>query len=43
MLQPVLVGLESLRSLRLATHCLKLTDAQIEDIFYNNAAQLFPI
>jgi glutamate-1-semialdehyde 2,1-aminomutase len=40
-LQPVLVGLESLRSLRLAARRLRLSDAQIEDIFYNNAAQLF--
>jgi glutamate-1-semialdehyde 2,1-aminomutase len=40
-LQPVLVGLESLRSLRLAARRLKLNDAQIEDIFYNNAARLF--
>jgi len=40
-LQPVLVGLESLRSLRLAARRLKLTDAQIEDIFYHNAARLF--
>jgi glutamate-1-semialdehyde 2,1-aminomutase len=40
-LQPVLVGLESLRSLRLAARRLKLTDGQVEDIFYNNAARLF--
>ena len=40
-LQPVLIGLESLRSLCLACHRLKLTDTQIEDIFYNNAARLF--
>ena len=42
-LEPVLIGLESLRSLRLACRRLKLTDGQIEDIFYHNAAQLFPI
>lgn len=41
MLEPVLVGLESLRSLHLACMRLKLTERQIEDIFYNNAAQLF--
>jgi predicted TIM-barrel fold metal-dependent hydrolase len=41
-LQPVLVGLESLRSLRLATRRLRLSDSQVEDIFYNNAAQLWP-
>lgn len=40
-LKPVLIGLESLRSLRLAARRLMLTDGQLEDIFYNNAAQLF--
>ncbi len=40
-LQPVLIGLEALRSLRLATRRLKLAEGQIEDIFYHNAAQLF--
>jgi predicted TIM-barrel fold metal-dependent hydrolase len=40
-LRPVLIGLESLRSLRLAARRLKLADRQVEDIFYNNAAQLF--
>jgi glutamate-1-semialdehyde 2,1-aminomutase len=40
-LQPVLIGLESLRSLFLAIHRLKLTDAQVEDLFYNNAVALF--
>lgn len=40
-LQPVLVGLESLRSLRLAARRLRLTDAQVEDIFYHNAARLW--
>lgn len=42
-LQPVLIGLESLRSLCLAIQRLKLNDRQIEDIFYNNAAQLFSL
>jgi len=42
-LQPVLIGLESLRSLFLALHRLKLTDRQIEDIFYDNAARLFSL
>lgn len=42
-LRPVLIGLESLRSLFLALHRLKLTDRQVEDVFYNNAAQLFPL
>ncbi len=40
-LQPVLIGLESLRALRLACWRLKLSDQQIEDIFYNNAVALF--
>jgi glutamate-1-semialdehyde 2,1-aminomutase len=39
-LRPVLIGLEALRSVFLALHRLKLTDAQIEAIFYGNAAQL---
>jgi glutamate-1-semialdehyde 2,1-aminomutase len=42
-LQPVLIGLESIRSLRLACQRLRLTDSQIEDIFYNNAKQLYPL
>ena len=41
-LEPVLIGLESLRSLFLALQRLKLSDAQIEDIFYHNAADLLP-
>ena len=40
-LQPVLIGLESLRSLFLALHRLRLTDRQIENIFFGNAAALF--
>ena len=42
-LQPVLVGLESLHSLRLACWRMRLSDGQIEDIFFNNAKQLFAI
>ena len=42
-LQPVLVGLESLRSLRLACRRMRLGDSQIEDIFFNNSKQLFAI
>ncbi len=42
-LQPVLIGLESLRSIRLAAMRLRLSDQQIEDIFFNNAAALFPV
>lgn len=40
-LRPVLVGLESLRALRLACWLMRLSAEQIEDIFYNNANQLF--
>jgi glutamate-1-semialdehyde 2,1-aminomutase len=40
-LRPVLIGLESLRSLFLAIRRLKLRDAEVEAIFYGNAAQLF--
>ena len=39
-LEPVLIGLESLRALRLATMRLKLSERQIEDIFYWNAMRL---
>lgn len=40
-LRPVLIGLESLRSLILACHRLKFTDGQMEDLFYQNAVNLF--
>ncbi len=43
LLAPVLIGLESLRSLLLAFHRLKLSDRQVEDVFYNNAAELFTV
>jgi glutamate-1-semialdehyde 2,1-aminomutase len=42
-LKPVLIGLESLRSLFLAIHRLNLSDGQVEDIFYGNAAELLGI
>ena len=42
-LQPVLIGLESIRSLHLACRRLRLRDSQIEDIFYCNAGQLFAL
>lgn len=41
--RPALVGLESLRSLALACRRLGLADAQLEDIFYGNAARLFSL
>jgi glutamate-1-semialdehyde 2,1-aminomutase len=40
-LRPVLIGIESLRSLKLAAWRLKLSDSQVEDIFFTNAGQLF--
>ncbi len=42
-LKPVLIGLESLRSVILAMHRLKLSDSQVEDIFYGNAAKLLQV
>jgi len=38
---PTLVGLESLRTLKLACVNLGISDAQVEQIFYDNAAALF--
>lgn len=40
-LRPVMIGIESLRSLKLAAWRLKLSDRQIEDIFCTNAARLY--
>jgi glutamate-1-semialdehyde 2,1-aminomutase len=37
---PTLVGLESLRSLKLAALHLRLNDSQIEDVFYRNARRM---
>ena len=42
-LKPVLIGLESLRSIRLACDRLKLSERQVDDIFYGNAAALLDI
>ena len=41
--QPVLIGLEHLRSVKWACWSERLSDRQVEDIFWNNAAQLFGI
>ena len=41
--RPVLVGIESLRALRLACLNLGLSDSQVEAIFYGNAAELFDL
>ncbi len=40
-LQPVLIGVESLRALSLAARRCRWTDAQIEDVYANNAVRLF--
>jgi glutamate-1-semialdehyde 2,1-aminomutase len=40
-LQPALVGLESLRTLKLACMSLRLSDSDVERIFHGNAAELF--
>ena len=38
--RPTMLGIESLRALKVAAMSLRLTDSQIEDVFYNNAARL---
>ena len=40
-IKPVLFGLEHLRSLKWACWSARLDDSAVEDIFWNNAAQLF--
>jgi len=42
-IKPVLIGLEHLRSLKWACWAEHVSDSQIEDIFWNNAARLFGI
>ncbi|MDA0334593.1 MAG: amidohydrolase family protein [bacterium] len=41
--EPVLVGLEHLRSLKWACWSERLSDKQVEDVFWNNAARLFGV
>ena len=41
--KPVLVGLEHLRSLKWACWSERLSDSQVEDVFWNNAAALFGV
>ena len=43
LIEPVLTGLEHLRSLKWACWAERLSDSQVEDIFWNNAARLFGI
>ncbi len=42
-LQPVVVGLESLRCLKLAARHARLSDRQVDDLFWGNAARLYGI
>ena len=42
-ISPVLVGLEHLRSLKWACWAAGLSDTQVEDLFWNNAARLFGV
>jgi glutamate-1-semialdehyde 2,1-aminomutase len=42
-IEPVLVGLEHLRSIKWACWSARLNDTAIEDIFWNNAARLFGV
>ena len=42
-INPVLIGLEHLRSIKWACWSEKLTDGQVEDIFWNNAVRLFGV
>ncbi len=39
--EPVLLGLEHLRSIKWACWAENMTDSQVEDIFYNTAARVF--
>ena len=41
--RPTMIGLESLRTLKVAALASRLTDAQIEDVFYNNASGLYEL
>ena len=41
--EPILVGLEHLRSLKWACFAVGLGDAQVEDIFWNTAARLWAV
>jgi len=42
-IEPVFVGLEHLRSVKWACWSERLTDSQVEDVFWNNAADLFDV
>ncbi len=42
-IDPVIVGLEHLRSMKWACWSERLTDSQVEDVFYNNAARMLGV
>jgi glutamate-1-semialdehyde 2,1-aminomutase len=42
-IQPLFVGHESLRALKLTAMRMKLSDSQIEDVFYNNARRMLGV
>ena len=42
-IQPPLIGMEALRALKWACWSERLSDAQVEDLFWNNAARLFAV
>jgi hypothetical protein len=42
-IEPILLGLEHLRSIKWACWSERLSDAAVEDIFWNNAAALFGV
>ena len=42
-IQPLFVGHESLRALKLAARRMHMSDSQIEDIFYNNARRMLGV
>ncbi|MED5399359.1 MAG: amidohydrolase family protein [Planctomycetota bacterium] len=42
-IDPVIVGLEHIRSLKWACWSERLSDSQVEDVFYNNAARMLGV
>ena len=42
-IEPLLVGIEHLRAVKYACWSERLSDSQVEDIFWNNAARLFDL
>ena len=42
-IQPALVGIESLRVHKIACDSLKLSDSQVEAIFFGNAAAMYGV